>query len=534
LSVFLLKKNGFWMIKPFMGGCSMSVLHISLFLQVMFFVSFVFSILSALCMLHPGIPQEFVRIHVGICAIPPIVAFINLVLNHGHKIWGLWHFGPLAWLTTLFVLTIGLIVQRYSMRYLLGDRHYRYYFTLLTLTASFAALAWLSNDLRSLLVCFAGTLLGLSLLIRLNREWQVARNAAALSLRMFAASWLMLFMAVFWLAHVTGHWQLSLALDKNALLLLSPWSRAMINLLLAAAVVIPAAQWPFQRWLLESVVAPTPVSAVMHAGVVNAGGILLTLFAPLFSGSLAQVFLVVLSGVSVVVGTGIIMVQVDYKRQLVGSTIAQMGFMLVQCALGAYLAAIIHAVLHGLFKSALFLQAGGAAGHNAEAAHVNASKRGSFLWSAAGYVSGVFVGAVFWLGSSGSAYHFISALMLGYSVSFAWKQLVVVGNTGVGRIAGFSLMAGAAIVFGVVPAIFYRLLHESIQQGTEPLSMVGILALFIFLTSIAIGAWLNHHRSSKLFALTYFWLVRLGEPRPESVESHPKYLSTGLSQGGHS
>ena len=57
------------------------------------------------------------------------------------------------------------------------------------------------------------------------------------------------------------------------------------------------------------------------------------------------------------------LVQVDYKRQLVGSTIAQMGFMLIQCALGAYLAAIIHAVLHGLFKSTLFLQAGSAIHH---------------------------------------------------------------------------------------------------------------------------------------------------------------------------
>ena len=57
------------------------------------------------------------------------------------------------------------------------------------------------------------------------------------------------------------------------------------------------------------------------------------------------------------------LVHVDYKRQLVGSTIAQMGFMLIQCALGAYLAAIIHAVLHGLFKSTLFLQAGSALHH---------------------------------------------------------------------------------------------------------------------------------------------------------------------------
>ena len=106
------------------------------------------------------------------------------------------------------------------------------------------------------------------------------------------------------------------------------------------------------------VVAPTPVSAVMHAGLVNAGGIILTRFAPLFRrGNAAQIVLLILSSISVLIGTGIMLVHVDYKRQLVGSTIAQMGFMLIQCALGAYLAAIIHAVLHGLFKSTLFLQA---------------------------------------------------------------------------------------------------------------------------------------------------------------------------------
>ena len=99
----------------------------------------------------------------------------------------------------------------------------------------------------------------------------------------------------------------------------------------------------------------------MHAGIVNAGGIILTLFAPLFNqGNVAQITLLILASISVLMGTGIMFVQVDYKRQLVGSTIAQMGFMLVQCALGAYLAAIIHAVLHGLFKSTLFLRAGSA------------------------------------------------------------------------------------------------------------------------------------------------------------------------------
>ena len=73
-------------------------------------------------------------------------------------------------------------------------------------------------------------------------------------------------------------------MTQNSLAQLESWEKTCINLLLIVAVVIPAAQWPFQRWLLDSVVAPTPVSAVMHAGIVNAGGIILTRFAPLFNG----------------------------------------------------------------------------------------------------------------------------------------------------------------------------------------------------------------------------------------------------------
>ena len=174
---------------------------------------------------------------------------------------------------------------------------------------------------------------------------------------LFTISWLLLLFAILWVSGATGHWQLSQVMIQDRLSGIESWERTCIQLLLIFSVVIPAGQWPFQRWLLDSAVAPTPVSAVMHAGIVNAGGIILTLFAPLFNqGNVAQITLLILASISVLMGTGIMFVQVDYKRQLVGSTIAQMGFMLIQCALGAYLAAIIHAVLHGLFKSTLILE----------------------------------------------------------------------------------------------------------------------------------------------------------------------------------
>ena len=362
-------------------------------LPTVFFILLGFSVLSALLLLFSRIPLNFVRIHIGIISLPPIVALLALVSNNGTVSFGPWRFDSLSWMLALFVLTIGLIVQRYSVRYLLGDRYYRKYFALLTLTTVADSVAWLSNDIRLLLVCWGATLLGLTLLIGLKREWLVARNASAISGRMFALSWFILLIAVIWVTHETGYWQLSLIFTSNSLSQLTSWERTCINLLLIVSVVIPAAQWPFQRWLLDSVVAPTPVSAVMHAGIVNAGGMILTRFAPLFSGDVAQIILLVMSSISVLIGTGMMLVQVDYKRQLVGSTIAQMGFMLIQCALGAYLAAIIHAVLHGLFKSTLFLQAGSAIRHKKQLSHVNQSS----LWTITGGGLGILVGISFWL-----------------------------------------------------------------------------------------------------------------------------------------
>ena len=204
------------------------------------------------------------------------------------------------------------------------------------------------------------TLLGLTALIGLNSAWQAAKNAALYAGRIFALSWLAIAAAALWLSLSTGHWRLSSAIAEESLVQLSSWEKTGIGLLVILTVMIPAAQWPFHRWLLDSAIAPTPVSAVMHAGLVNVGGVMLTRFAPMFSGDVLQLILLVPAVLSVLLGTGMMIVQTDYKRQLAASTVAQMGFMLVQCALGAYIAAVIHLILHGLFKAALFLQAGSA------------------------------------------------------------------------------------------------------------------------------------------------------------------------------
>lgn len=500
-------------------------------IPITFFISIAVSVLSALLLLNPKVPLQFVRFHIAFHSLPPLVALVALIINHegGSLIVGPWRFDHLSWLLALFVLTIGLIVQRYSVRYLLGDLHYRKYFALLTMTTSADALAWLSNDLRFLLVCWGVTLLGLTLLIGLKKEWQVARRAATYTGKMFALSWFILLIVIIWVTQTTGHWRLSEILAENSLAQFGTWEKTCINLLFILSVMIPAAQWPFQRWLLDSVVAPTPISAVMHAGIVNAGGIMLTRFAPFFSGDPAQIVLLVIAGLSVLIGTGMMLVQVDYKRQLVGSTIAQMGFMLIQCALGAYLAAIIHAILHGLFKSTLFLQSGSAIRQHQL---IEKNKSTSYIWSIMGVVFSVLVGVGYWLQAPIEAYQMVSAVALGWSVFLAWTQLVANGSGHLARMAGMSIFACAAIVYMFIHSAFYKLLEGTIQTGNHAPKWTAISLVLVLLMISSLGAWLTRNRSSPAFAVIYLWFVRMGEPHQNLVESHPKYLTQILYRGG--
>ncbi|QJC87121.1 NADH dehydrogenase subunit 5 [Bacillus inaquosorum] len=496
-------------------------------LLTLFFIMLIISGLSGLLFLHPRAPLSYVRIHIGILALPLLVSFLLLANSSVSGDIGPWHLDSLACLMTFFVLAIGFVIQRFSVRYLMGDRSYRKYFTLFTFTTGAASITWLSGDLRLMVISWGATLVGLILLIRLNSAWQVANEAAKVTGRLFLLSWFSLFFAMIWLFQVTGQWRLSLVLTNESLAQLGIWEKTGIHLLIVLAVIIPAAQWPFQRWLIESIVAPTPVSAIMHAGLVNAGGIILTRFSPLFNGGIASIILLLLAGISVLIGTGISLVQVDYKRQLVGSTIAQMGFMLIQCALGAYIAAIIHLILHGLFKATLFLQAGSAVQRHEGSTRANEGS--SYLWIAAGRTLALVIGVAFWLAAPGEGYQFISALILGWSLSVSWTQLVAFGEGKIGRIVGLICLGGAALVYFIIHNLFYKWLHTIDFQSVQPPMSAVIIVVCLLLFGSALGTWVARHRSSVLFAVIYLWLVRLGEAKPKSVESHPDYLKQYLS-----
>lgn len=131
--------------------------------------------------------------------------------------------------------------------------------------------------------------------------------------------------------------------------------------LLALAAILKSVQFPMHGWLTEVVDTPTPVSALLHAGVVNGGGFLLVRFADvmlLSPGVLAV--LVMVGGFSALLGGLAMLGQPAVKNSLAWSTIAQMGFMIMQCGLALFPLALLHIVAHSFYKAHAFLSSGSA------------------------------------------------------------------------------------------------------------------------------------------------------------------------------
>jgi len=136
------------------------------------------------------------------------------------------------------------------------------------------------------------------------------------------------------------------------------WMLTLAALFIIVAAIIQSAIFPFHRWLLSAMTSPTPASALMHAGFVNGAGILLTLFAPLLFEAHVLLLIFIIGGVTAIVAQFSKLLQVNVKQKLACSTIAQMSFMVMQCGLGFFSAAITHLILHGFYKAYLFLSAG--------------------------------------------------------------------------------------------------------------------------------------------------------------------------------
>ncbi len=148
----------------------------------------------------------------------------------------------------------------------------------------------------------------------------------------------------------------------------------LLALLLVGAAVIRSALFPAHRWLFETAEAPSPVSALLHAGVVNAVGLIGALAWPIFAASALARASLILVGAATAVGLTIAgRYRADLKGRLAASTSAQMGYLAIQVGIGLPAAGLLHVIGHGSYKAYLFLRAGGAITRSREAMDVSAA-----------------------------------------------------------------------------------------------------------------------------------------------------------------
>lgn len=216
-----------------------------------------------------------------------------------------------------------------------------------------------SGSLALLVPAFILVGLGLRQLLLFYKERPAARRAAT----KFSWVWhagdvaLIVAAALLYIAYGTIDFAKLSIESQSGLTLIAHFALALIVL----AAALKTAAFPLNGWLTEVMEAPTPVSALLHAGIINAGGFLLILVADLVQASPgAMAALVMLGGFTALFGAVVMLTQSAIKTALAWSTVAQMGFMLLQCGLGLWPLALLHIVAHSMYKAHAFLSSGGA------------------------------------------------------------------------------------------------------------------------------------------------------------------------------
>lgn len=268
---------------------------------------------------------------------------------------------PLQPLMLLLVLFLAWVIVRFSQVYLQGETSQHGYVHLVATTASAACAVIAAPRLDILLGAWVVVSLAMNSLLQHYPERRPAQLAAHKKFLVSRLGELSFALGCLVLDRCAG--TLSIAEINRLALLHGMQSRAWQAgvLLLVIGVLLKTAQVPLHGWLMQVMEAPTPVSALLHAGVVNLGGIVLVRLSPLLDASPAAQVLLVACGCTTMLLAGVVSTtRVSIKVRLAWLTCAQMGFLMAECGLGLYQLAVLHLIGHSLYKAHAFLTSGSA------------------------------------------------------------------------------------------------------------------------------------------------------------------------------
>jgi NAD(P)H-quinone oxidoreductase subunit 5 len=392
------------------------------------------------------------------------------------------------------VAFVGAVVVRFSRNYLDGDGRQGAFIGGLCLTLAAVSLLVLAGNLGQLVLGWVLTSLALHRLLVFYPE---RRGAVLAARKKFVAARIgdaCLVAAVVLLLRAFGTADIGTMLEAARLggATLPPTGVATAAVLLAFAALLKSAQFPTHGWLIEVMETPTPVSALLHAGIVNAGGFLVIRFADVMLLAPGALHLLAVVGCcTALVGATVMLTQTSIKLSLAWSTVAQMGFMMLQCGLGAFPLAVLHIVAHSLYKAHAFLASGSVIG--AAPAPTAEGPRPSRALASLGTALGLYLGLAWLFGITPAAEPV--RLALGAILAMGLSVLVMPAVTGpfdarlLGRTLGAA--AGVTVAYLAVQAGAHLLLASTLPPRPGPSTATHViigLALVAFAAVTAMQA----------------------------------------------
>ncbi|CAZ86886.1 putative NADH dehydrogenase (Quinone) [Thiomonas arsenitoxydans] len=477
-----------------------------------------------------GHPRRAARWSIGFTTFTLLVALALLVQHlrgaEGQSLFvGVQSIGllldPLSLAMSVLVAGISLIVHVYSLNYMADEPGYVRFFSLLDLMTATILLMVSAGDLITLLVAWFAVGQLLYFLLGHNTQREVTGRYAFWTFITYRLGDLPLVGAALLLVKAYGAWDLPTLFARVAadphLQLGGVAVVPVAALLVALAAFARSAQFPLHIWLPYTMDGPTPVSALMHAGIVNAGGFLFNRFAPLLIHAPDVLHLAFVVGlVTALLGSALMLTQNDIKKSLGYSTMGQMGFMIMECGLGAFSLAVYHLIAHGLFKATLFLGSGNVIGDTRRDDGVPADDIYTFVverrplravkvpWLLAATITvlvpAVVLGLSHWLVAA-DFFHKQGAIVLlffgwvtGAQVFFSihklpsenpWRSLTLIFLSFLIVVVGYTLIAHAFETFLYPDPV--------LRDATYAAAGINLLAfdlMIIFFTLVLVGAWL--------------------------------------------
>jgi NAD(P)H-quinone oxidoreductase subunit 5 len=332
------------------------------------------SLAAAAALIATGATAGIVRVGTAPVALGPIALSVRL--------------DAVTVVMLLLVNSIGLVILRFSRRYLDGEPGQPRYLRAFLATLSAVSLLVVTNNLAVLALAWTISSITLHQLLEFYGDRASALVAAHKKFLMARIADVAIIAAFVLLWRAAGTLEIDALLARAAdwqATKSTPSSVPLAGLLLAAGVVLRSAQLPFHGWLIQVMEAPTPVSALLHAGIVNIGGFVMIRLAGLMGHlDAAQLLLVVVGTLTATLAGLVMMTRVSIKVALAWSTCAQMGFMLLECGLGAYSLALLHLVAHSLYKAHAFLSSGRTVEAHVRRGTIIAAPRSAGAWLVGG------------------------------------------------------------------------------------------------------------------------------------------------------